>query len=59
MRNEYGTKYLPAGKLIELLQTLEPDTRLAPNNVANLAIYTKKDEYIGFIDFIAEGEIET
>jgi hypothetical protein len=59
--NEYdgrGSKYLPAGKLIELLATLPPDARVKCNQVANLLVLAPDgSESLAYIDFLMEGEV--
>lgn len=58
MVNDGGDKYLEVKRLIELLSTLDPDYRVHPNRVGNLAITDANDNYLGFVDFLAKGEIE-
>lgn len=58
MINDGGDKYLEVRRLIELLSTLDPGYRVHPNRVGNLAITDADDNYVGFVDFIVEGEIE-
>jgi len=58
MTNEGGDKYLEAGRLVELLTALDSSYRVSPNRVGNLAITDADDNYIGFIDFLLEGEVE-
>jgi len=52
-----GAKYITAGKLIELLSTLDPGTKVVPNDHYNLALYEPSgfpEKYIGVIDLLAE-----
>ena len=59
MSEKNGVKFLEADRLIELLQQLPQNYKIAPNNVKNLAIFDEEDNYYGFIDFLMDGEIET
>ena len=52
-----GYKYLPASRLVELLQTLDGSTKIAPNEVGNLLII-QDHTAIGFVNFVGPGEIE-
>lgn len=54
---EGGLKFLPATRLIELLNTLPEGTLVAANLVGNLSLLDA-EKHLGFIDFIAHGEIE-
>ena len=58
MTNDGGDKYLEVGRLIELLNALDPNYRISPNRVGNLAITDADDTYLGFINFLLEGEVE-
>lgn len=58
MIDDGGDKYLEVRRLIELLSTLDPNYRVHPNRVGNLAITDVDDNYKGFIDFVAEGNIK-
>lgn len=64
MRTEYNMKYLKVSKIIELLKELPIDSVITPNAVGNLTIYKENEleynelEYVGFIDFLLEGDIE-
>ena len=57
MKDDTGAKYLFATRLIELLQTLPSDTRILVNAVGNLCIESNKGNYVGFIDFLHDGEV--
>ena len=51
------SKWITAGKLIELLSRLQPDTMVAANDHYNLALYEPggmPEKYIGVIDIRAE-----
>lgn len=60
LKNNINLKYLPVTKLIEILSTLPDDVNIWPNRVGNLTVFKPQDEqepkYLGFIDFIGEGE---
>jgi hypothetical protein len=59
MRDEYGVKWLSAGRLIELLATLPADSRVMPNTVGNLLALTADGERkLAFVDFLCSGDIE-
>lgn len=51
-------KWLPPGRLMELLRELPEDSRVVTNYVGNLTIYDSDGLYWGFIDFNLKGEIE-
>lgn len=60
MRDEAGTKYLSAGKLIELLSTLPPDARVICNTVGNLLVMDGPGEnYLAYIEFARDGTVES
>jgi len=51
------SKWITAGKLIDLLSRLQPDTMVAANDHYNLALYEPggmSEKYIGVIDIRAE-----
>lgn len=52
--NEFDDKGIPVERLIALLQTLPPGTRVAGNIVRNLALYTAEWVFIGYIDVRTE-----
>jgi len=57
MSGTRGAKYITASKLIALLTTLAPDTKIVPNDHYNLALYEPDgfpDKYIGVIDLLTE-----
>lgn len=58
MIDENDSKYLGAGRLVELLNRIDPDDRVYPNRVGNLTITDKDGNYKCFIDFISYGETE-
>jgi hypothetical protein len=59
MRAENGRKYLTAARLIELLATLPPDSRVAPNTVGNLLVRTPDNKTnLAYVDFIS-GKVES
>lgn len=47
-----GIKKIKAGKLIEILETLDKDAEVFPNKVGNLKVESPSGEYIGFIDLL-------
>lgn len=59
---DIGFKFLSKKTLVKLLNELDDDVVLWPNNVGNLSIFKIKDEKfvvnVGQIDFLLEGEIE-
>lgn len=60
MRDPFGDyKWLPPGRLIELLRELPEDSRLVTNYAGNLTVYDSEGLYWGFIDFNVDGSIET
>ena len=60
MRDEDGTKWLPAARLIELLATLPSDSRVLTNSVQNLIVLTADGIYaIAYIDFARDGEVKS
>jgi hypothetical protein len=57
MSGKPGAKYITAGKLIELLSSVDPGTKVVPNDHYNLALYAPDgfpDKYIGVIDVLSE-----
>jgi len=51
------SKWITAGKLIELLSRLQPDTMVSANDHNNLSLYEAEgmpDKYIGVIDIRTE-----
>jgi len=52
-------KWLPPGRLMELLRELPEDSRLVTNYAGNLTIYDSDGLYVGFIDFNLNGSVET
>lgn len=58
MTSKGGDKYLEVGRLLELLTALDSSYHVFPNRVGNLAVTDADDNYIGFIDFLLEGEME-
>ena len=55
------SKWITAGKLIELLSRLHPETRVAANDHYNLALYEPgglPEKYIGVLDIRAEKIVE-
>lgn len=60
MRDEDGTKWLPAARLIELLATLPADSRVMPNSVGNLLVLAADGESsLAFVDFVGDGCVES
>jgi hypothetical protein len=60
MRDEDGTKWLTAARLIELLATLPPDSRVMPNTVGNLLVLVADGaSSLAFVDFVGNGEVES
>lgn len=60
MRDENSyIKWLTVKQLKAVLDTLPDDTRLVANQVGNLAAYNEDSEFIGWINFLHEGEFET
>ena len=57
--NEEGIKFLPTAKVIELLQSLPPDSFVHPNRVGNLLVYGADMNELGFVDFNLDGEFES
>ena len=54
------SKWITAGKLIELLSRLQPDTMVAANGHYNLSLYEPggmPEKYIGVIDIRGEAMI--
>lgn len=58
MRDEWSQKYLPAERLIELLQQVPAGSRVYPNAVKNLLFTTPEGDELGYIDFLLEGKVE-
>lgn len=59
MRGDDNTKWLPAGRLVELLETLPADSRVMVNCVGNLLVRTadgKKN--LAYVDFLFDGDVE-
>ena len=46
-------KWVSVGKMLEILAAFEPDARLFPNRIGNLAVM-HEGECIGYIDFHRE-----
>lgn len=60
MRSEDGTKWLTAARLVELLATLPPDSRVMPNTVGNLLVLSADGERsLAYVDFGGDGEVES
>lgn len=59
MRESDGTKWLPAARLRELLEELPADSRVIPNSVGNLVVYSENGEHMtAYIDFFDVGVVE-
>ena len=58
MQNDYFRKYLTVDILRSFLERLPKDWLVVPNKVGNLALYDKDNVFVGFIDFLLDGEIE-
>lgn len=59
--NDISFKFLDTKKLADILDKLPAGSVARVNAVGNLAIYKRDGDelsFIGFIDFIGEGEIE-
>ena len=54
--NPVVDKYITAESLINLLKKLDHSTRIRPNDVRELSLSNKNEQYIGHID-IAEEEL--
>lgn len=58
MQNDYFNKYLTVDILLSFLEHLPKDWLVVPNKVGNLALYNKDNVFVGFIDFLLNGEVE-
>lgn len=60
MHDDNGTKWLPAARLIELLQELPSYSRVMPNAVGNLLAMTANGERaLAYVDFARGGSVES
>lgn len=58
MLEDDGTKWLTASRLIELLATLPPNSRVSPNAVGNLLVLTEDgSDCISYVNFMFDGEV--
>lgn len=51
-------KWLTPAQLIQALAEVPLDSRIVTNKVGNLAVMSNTWEFLGFIDFILEGDFE-
>lgn len=51
-------KYLHVRKLKELLNELDDDLLIGPNEVKNLALVDRDRGFVGYVDFAHEGTVE-
>ena len=60
MMDEDYSKWLPAARLCELLQTLPPNSRVTVNTVGNLLVYSADGATpVAYVDLCREGRVES
>lgn len=51
-----GEKFVTVAQLREVLSKIPDDFKVGPNRVGNMAVLDAGNNYVGFVDFIHDGE---